>query len=450
MLPLVLTLALLGLAPADAGAHGLGGVAGTPVPGFVFAWAAAIVLVASFAALGALWQRPRLEVAAPRVRGRLPRGLEPLAGALGVAVFGFVVVCGLAGGQSPTGNLLPTFVYVVFWVALVPVCVLAGDVFAAVNPWRAVGRAAGWTARRLAGPRLGRALPYPARLGRWPAAASIAVFAWVELAYAGRDRPATLAVLALAYAAVQLLGMALFGVEAWTARGDGFAVYFGLFGRLALLRRRPLLAGAAGLDALPGTVALLCVMIGSTSFDGLSGTAPWRSLLPHLHGPLGSLQSISTAGLMAMVAVIAGVYWIGVAGMRSVAPEHTASALARLFVHSLIPIAAAYVLAHYLTFLLDQGQGLYALISDPLDQGSNWLGTAHAAIHPGVLGKTGTWLVQVGALVLGHVGGLVLAHDRALVLFEDPVAARRSQQWMLTVMVGYTGLGLWLLSSLAR
>ena len=450
MLPLPLAAAALGLAPDPASAHGLGGVAGTPVPGFVFAWAAAIVLVASFAALGSLWQEPRLEGAVSRVRGHLPRTLEPAVGALGVAVFGFVVYSGLAGTQVPTANILPTFVYVVFWVALVPVSLLAGNVLAALNPWRAVARAVGWAGQRVAGRRLGRALAYPERLGRWPAVATIAAFAWVELAYTDRARPATLAGLALAYAALQLLGMALYGVDAWTARGDGFAVYFALFGRLALLRRRPLLSGATQLDPLPGTVALLCVMIGSTSFDGLSGTTPWRSLLPHLYDAFGSLEAASTVGLGAMIALIAVVYRLGIAGMRALAPDRSAAELARAFAHSLIPIAAAYVLAHYVTFLLDQGQAMIALVSDPLGHGADWFGTAGTTIHPDVLGKTTTWLVQVGALVLGHVGGLVLAHDRALTLFADSRVARRSQQWMLTVMVGYTGLGLWLLSSLAR
>jgi hypothetical protein len=45
---------------------------------------------------------------------------------------------------------------------------------------------------------------------------------------------------------------------------------------------------------------------------------------------------------------------------------------------------------------------------------------------------------------------LVLAHDRAVAIFRDRDVATRSQYWMLTVMVGYTGLGLWLLSSIAR
>jgi hypothetical protein len=55
--------------------------------------------------------------------------------------------------------------------------------------------------------------------------------------------------------------------------------------------------------------------------------------------------------------------------------------------------------------------------------------------------------VQVGALVLGHAAGLTLAHDRALALYRKARDATRSQYWMLAVMVGFTSLGLWLLSA---
>ena len=57
------------------------------------------------------------------------------------------------------------------------------------------------------------------------------------------------------------------------------------------------------------------------------------------------------------------------------------------------------------------------------------------------------WYVQVGALLVGHVAGLTLAHDRSLALYRRARDATRSQYWMLTVMVAFTCLGLWILSS---
>ena len=144
--------------------------------------------------------------------------LEVLAGALGVAAFAFVVYAGLAGNQTATANIAPTVVFVLFWVGIPCASVLLGDVFAAFNPWRAVGRACGTLARRVSGADLPTPLAYPERIGRWPAAAGILAFAWVELVDVHRTEPQHLAILMLVYAAVMLVGMSLYGVRAWTAQ----------------------------------------------------------------------------------------------------------------------------------------------------------------------------------------------------------------------------------------
>jgi hypothetical protein len=136
--------------------------------------------------------------------------------------------------------------------------------------------------------------------------------------------------------------------------------------------------------------------------------------------------------------------------MRSVGRGGDATELSRRFVHSLIPIALAYVVAHYFSLLVYQGQAMAFLISDPLGDGSDLLGTATATINYNVIGANGVWYVQVFALVLGHAAGLTLAHDRALVVYDRVRDATRSQYWMLAVMVAYTSLGLWLLSAAAQ
>src|SRR3954447_20913657 len=126
--------ALWALPAAPAQAHGLPSPPGVPVPGYLFAWAAAVVLVVSFIGLGALWKSPRLEDGPAQPLLRVPAGTDAVCGAIGIAVFGLVVYAGLAGTPVPSANLAPTFVYVVFWVALVPLSALLGDVFAAFNP----------------------------------------------------------------------------------------------------------------------------------------------------------------------------------------------------------------------------------------------------------------------------------------------------------------------------
>jgi hypothetical protein len=111
-----------------------------------------------------------------------------------------------------------------------------------------------------------------------------------------------------------------------------------------------------------------------------------------------------------------------------------------------VPIALAYVAAHYFTLLMFDGQRLFYAISDPLGEGSDLFGTAGTQPDFGFIGANAIWYWQVGFVVAGHVAALVLAHDRALALYEDPKQAVRSQYWMLAIMVGFTSLALWLLS----
>lgn len=463
--------------PASALAHGIGGRSDLPIPRWLFAWAAAVVLIVSFVALATLWPKPRLEQAPSRVVLHFPRILDPICGAIGIALFVVVVYAGFAGDQElPGANLAPTFIYVLFWVGLAFLSGLFGDVFRAFNPWRAVARAVSWTVRNLApDSRVLEPSAYPRWLGRWPAVVGILGFAWLELIYVDKDTPSTLAWLSVGYAVVQFAGMGRYGIETWTSRGDAFAVYFNLFSRLSPLRwyrdrlelRSPL-AGVTSLEPLPGTIPLLAATIGSTSFDGLEQGSLWiNSIAPELQtfffsnfgleerarvfgqgpGEKAAVELSGTVGLLAMVMIVGAIYRLGIWGMHSVDRRTLAGVLATRFVHTLVPIALAYVVAHYFSLLVYEGQATAFLASDPLGNGSNIFGTADSQVDFGILTPNSIWYVQVGALILGHVAGLALAHDRALVLYRRPRDAIRSQYWMLIVMVGFTSLGLWLLSA---
>ena len=444
-------------------AHGLVGRTDLPIPKWLFGWAAAVVLVISFAALAVLWPKPELQEERGKRWLRMPGFVEPLLGLIGVAAFVAVVYSGLRGAQDAQDNLAPTIIYVHFWVGMAVVSILFGDVFRALNPWRAIARFIAWVAGLISKEEAPAPLEYPAKLGRWPAAIMILVFVWVELAYVNRDDPSQLAVMALAYAAVQLIGMAFYGIDQWEDRADGFQVLWTTYARLSPLHRhgrdlwrRPPLNGAPQLEPLPGTLALLVVAIGTTSFDGFSNGPVWASLGPDLSKFFGDIgfgltargELANTVGLIGMCLVVGGFFLLGVRGMTNVGTGHTTKELAAKFAHTLIPIAFAYALAHYFSLLMYQGQALGYLISDPLGHGSDLFGTADASIDYNVVTATSIWYVQVGALVAGHVAGLMLAHDRALAIYSKPREAVRSQYWMLIVMIGFTSLGLWLLSAL--
>jgi hypothetical protein len=446
-------------------AHGIVQREDLPIPHWLFAWAAAIVLVVSFFALGALWPRPRLEQPGWRPLGPFGRALgsraaDVVCGAVGVLLLVVVVLAGWIAGGTALDNLAPTFILITFWVGLAFASVFLGDVFAVLSPWRALGRATGWAVRAVTG-RPPRHRAYPERLGRWPGVLVILVFGWIELVSGWGDAPATLASAAFGYTLITLAAQAVFGVDTWSARGEGFAIFYGLLARLSVWERRgrllgvrPPLAGLPRLDRPPGTVAFVLTMIGTVTFDGLGQGPAWASLRADLVDGFTSLgvsadaapKCAATVGLLACVALIVGFYALGISGARSVGGRLGEADLRRRFIHTLVPIAAVYIFAHYFTFLLFEGQGVIYLASDPFGQGWDLLGTSSVGIDYGLIGPSLTWYVQVAFVLCGHVAGLILAHDRALALYDDVRIAVRSQYWMLGVMVGFTSLALWLLA----
>ncbi|HET6570563.1 MAG TPA: fenitrothion hydrolase [Solirubrobacterales bacterium] len=454
-------------------AHALVARQDLPVPAWLFAWGASIVLIVSFFALSVGWRTPRFERDGWRPLGAgLSRALISLpaqiaCGLAGVFLLGLAIYAGLRGTEAPDRNFALTFLYVTAWLGLPLFSVVLGDVFRPFNPWRAVGRVAGGAFRALAGQRPAH-LRYPERLGRWPAAIGLIAVVWLEIVYGasggvavGLD-PHAAAVATLAYSLYTLAMMGLFGVEQWCRTGEVFSVYFGMFGRLGsfgakdgrLGVRRPF-AAATSWATVPGSAAVVIASIATTSFDGAQEGAfksALESTFNHLVdaglGPTSALRTTDTIFILLTFAGVALVYLIGVRGMAGVPGAPSFEKLRSGFAHTLIPIAFAYLVAHYFSLFVFQEQAQFTyLLSDPLGTGTTDLfGTASSGIDFRLLSANAIWYVQVGALVVGHVVGLTLAHDRATAYWGDYRQATRSQYWMLAVMVAFTCFGLYLLS----
>jgi hypothetical protein len=455
-------------------AHALASRQDLPVPAWLFAWAASIVLIASFFALSAGWRQPKFEDERRRPLGEafsrtlVSAPVQAVCGLVGVFLLGFAVYAGLHGTEAPDRNFALTFVFVTCWLGFPFFSAIFGDLFRPFNPWRAVGRAAGGGFRLIAGERPAH-LRYPEALGRWPAVVGLLAVVWLEVVYGGGAgvavglSPHTLAVAVLFYSAYTLAMMALFGVEEWCERGETFSVYFGMFGRLGvfgtdeegrLVRRRPFSA-ATSWATIPGSAAMVIASIASTSFDGAQDGAykdaienVFESLSDAGFSLLTSVRLTDTIFLLLTFAGVGLVYLLGVRGMRTVPGAPTFRKLRGGFAHTLIPIALAYLVAHYFSLFVFQEQAQFTyLLSDPLGTGhTDLFGTATGTVDYNLLSANAIWYVQVAALVTGHVCGLMLAHDRALVYWPDYRRATASQYWMLAVMVAFTCFGLYLLS----
>jgi len=473
----VASLAVAGLAtalalPDAASAHALVGRQDLPIPAWLFAWGASLVLIVSFALLSVAWRAPRLQedswrpLSGALARLTVSKVAAGLAGALGVVLLGEVVYAGLEGSPDPAHNFSLTFVFVTFWLGLVLLSVLFGDVFKAFNPWRAIARVFAGAFRLVAGQSAPAALTYPERLGYLPAVVGILAFTWFELIYGAAGlttglSPHTVAIATLVYTGITFVGMALFGIEKWIERGEAFSVYFRMFSRLSPLEvkegrlgfRKPL-SGTVHWGEVAGGLLMVLISIGATSFDGAQEGAlasPIRSTFDAFRDlGLGNVAAFRINGTLWLAVVILAVcllFALGVRGMHTVKGSPPVRELARAFAGTLIPIALAYLVAHYFSLFVFQEQAQFTyLLSDPLNDGSDLFGTAGSGIDYSVISANGVWYTQVAALVIGHVAALTLAHDRALAIYDDPRMAARSQYWMLAVMVAFTCLGLYLLS----
>ncbi len=485
-------------------AHGFGERYDLPVPLHYFMIGGAAAVILSFVLIGAVargevkhFDYPRLDLLRYSwVRVAVSRpALFPVK-VLSVFLLGLVVAAGLFGDTRPVDNFAPTFVWVIWWVGMGFFVALFGNLWALVNPWKILyGWAEALYERIWPGRDMGMNWEYPLNLGVWPAVALFFAFAWAENAFGESADPRRLAAMAISYSAITLGGMLIFGKHQWLSRGEAFSVVFGYLSRFSVteirvnepevcrecnvscegedgrcvdcyecweysqhreFNLRPLAVGLSNPGRVTGDVmAMVLLILATVTFDGFGATPEWLEVqsyfiekFPDLtHEALNGLTIANTLGLIGVPATFAAFYLSFAYLMhRSVGRRNGTFTLAKAFVFSLIPIALAYNFAHFLSFLLIQGQQIIPLVSDPF--GADWdlFGTADYVIDIGIINARFVWFFSVAVIVAGHVIAVYLAHIRAVQLFTIRSLVVKSQLPMLGLMVLYTVVSLWIVS----
>ncbi len=431
-------------------AHGLGGPADLPIPPELAIAGAVAALVVSFTVLALAWRQPRYDAAtsgrpAPAWAAQVVDSpvFRIALRVVGMLFLGWFVLAAVFGRDLLTNPVFGMF-YVWWWVGLVPLSVVFGPVWKAISPVRTINT----VFARLSGSDPDRGLyDYPERLGHWPAAVGLFAFVWIELVYPYMGELGPVRLWCAAYLALMLLGGALFG-STFYEKADPFEVYSSLCAKLSIWGRREgalvVRSPLANLDTvapLPGLVAVVAVLFGSTAYDSFRDSLAWIRFTQE--------SSVSTYLLnnLALLAFCVGVAVILVIGSvaTGVDPGTRRRDLPALFAHSVVPIIVGYIVAHYVSYLVEIGWDTLILASDPLSNGANWLGTGDLdritwlSYHPTFLAS-----LKVVAVVTGHVLGVIAAHDRAV-----KVLPKRHQLTgqlpMLAAMIAFTVGGLYLL-----
>jgi hypothetical protein len=478
--------ALAAVAPVPAVAHAIGGVFTLPVPLGLYLVAAGATVAVSFI----------VAVVVVRPAGRVPsyptRPLNAAAAGrslvalqvVGLAWWFGTILLGLI--VDPISPIPAVLFWIGIWVGLPIVCVLIGNPWPALSPFRSVFSGLERGARLVGFDRLDAGLSYPEWLGRWTAAALLVAGVWAELVLPDRTSPTTIAVLLSGYTIVTLLGMILFGRVAWLRNAELFEVYLGWFGRVGPIGRRvverrtcegcseecdpahcvdcpecavaaepgarrpelrPWFAGLAEVGRSGWSdAAFIVLVLSGVTFDGLQETAPFGLAMNSLFGVLlpviGPLNTILVVQTLLLVGL-----WLGfltafvLASWLTLRVHDAGQAPPRLgsvvgaYASTLLPIAGGYFIAHYLTLLIQGVAWIPTLIADPLDT---------VAPPLGWIPISAVWYLSVGAIVVGHVAAVVLAHRRALRdSASRPILAGLP---LVLLMVGYTVLSLWIIA----
>lgn len=427
--------------------HGVGSRADLPLPFTALVIAAVAALLISFVGSAVLWREPRLGpddgLVLPGWLGRLlsARWLRVVARVL-AGVLSVWTLVALYAGPDSANNPTASVVYVWLWVGLAFVSMALGPVWRVINPLRVLHASVLRLAR--VSPDLA-VLPY--RAGLWPAAVGLGAFTWVELVAEENTSIPFLRLVVGGFVAVSLVGAMLFGRD-WFEHADPFEVWSRLLGCLSPLGRRrdgtwvlrTPLHGVNQLRGQRGLVATVSVMLGGTAYDGFSANLAWATFVQS--SPLPSWL-LRTATMLAFFGAVALTLWLAAAVSIRLArrPLRGSVEFVSDIAPSLIPIAAGYVVAHYWSLWVYQGQQTWALLFDPLGTGADLLGSSDLQPSDALIQATLVATVQAVSIVLGHLLGVLAAHERAITVL-DRRSALVGQAPLMIVMVGYTWAGL--------
>jgi hypothetical protein len=445
-------------------AHAFGERYDLPIPLSLFVIGGALVVVASFLLVARRTHAAGQPVESNPADGAHIGPLHPVAGWVSVVVLALLVWCGFAGTQEVSENLLPVVFWLVVWVATPLLVALLGDWTRPVNPFAFLARLTDSASLRrtvLGGP---EPVAWPSWLGWWPAAALFFAAACAELMFnLTTTVPDFIAAMLVGYAALSLLGGLLFGAE-WLRRGEMFTVLFDTWGRLGWFRfgapgRQGFAGGLErGFAAHPSRILFVLLILLNVNFDGLQSTPQWTyDVLRNLPGSLGqtgtNAQHWFNVGAMTVLTLVLLAILTGFAVASARAGDHRGRwsvALSGLL-PSLLPIAFGYLVAHYLSYLIVNGQLLFPLLGNPSGLES-WPVTLPYPFNddydpdPNLLPSGFYWYVAVVVIIAVHIAAVILANRRLAAVARDEKLARRSEYPWLIAMVGYTCLSLWLLA----
>lgn len=401
--------------------HGIGSVGDLPIPFETVLNISAWVIILTFVFLKISWKKSVLTQKEVIVEKRQPR----LGKVFGILLLSLLILPGLIGNEEAKTSITPLIIWVFLWIGVPVFGLVFGDIYTKFNPLSII--------------------PSPEKKPStvWFAVALFLGLTWFELVWRKPGNPTHIGIVFILLILITTGARILFGKA--SIEVDPLHLLHHLYAKLRFTVSKPIyknmLENLANLSNFKGMEYFILLMIGTVTYDGLRGTTFWYNLF----GSSTLDITFSTIAFFGINIIIICSYrfacWFAI---KVSGEKQDLNKISLLFGHTMLPIAFAYHVTHYISLLLYESQTILYRLNDPYGVGWNLFDIDEVTINY-FLTPVALWGIQVFVTLAGHMLSVILAHDLAIKLFGHQ-QSDKTQYVFLLITVGLTLQALFVLS----
>ena len=401
--------------------HGIINVGDLPIPFNMVLNAAVLTVVVTFVFLKVSWKESILTS-----EEKLFSTKQSSSGKiLGLFVLILLTVPGLINNESAKVSLTPLILWVFLWIGVPVLGLVFGDLYAKFNPLSIIVNQEGDSKNV------------------YVASFLFICLTWFELVWTKPGNPRHIGIVFLLLIVVVSLVQKFY--KKTIIEVDPLLLLHHLYSKMRITHKAPvfksLLNNLSNLAQLKGMEYFILLMIGTVTYDGLRETTFWFNLF----GTRSYETSFSTIAFLSMNLIVIIFYRFACYfAIRVSGENYDLNEISLKFGHTMLPIAFAYHVTHYLGLLLFESQTLLYRLNDPLGFGWNLFNAQETTVdyflEPIIL-----WTVMVIVTLAGHMLSVVLAHDLSVKIFGHQ-KSDKTQYIFLFITVALTLQALFVLS----
>ena len=345
-------------------------------------------------------------------------------------VFGFIIlllltVPGLVNNESAKTSITPLVLWIFLWIAVPVLGLVFGDLYAKFNPLALIVNREG----------VSRNVYFASFL--------FLCLTWFELVWNKPGNPRHIGIVFLVLLVVVSVVQRFYNKT--IIEVDPLLLLHHLYSKMRITNSKPvfrtLLNNISNLAQLKGMEYFILLMIGTVTYDGLRETTFWFELF----GSQTYETSFSTVAFLLINLLIIVFYRFACYfAIRVSGEDLNLNEISLKFGHTMLPIAFAYHVTHYLSLLLFEFQTVVYRLNDPFGFGWNLFNVQEPEVNY-FLEPIALWTIMVIVTLAGHMLSVVLAHDLSVKLFGHQ-KSDKTQYIFLFITVALTLQALFVLS----